>query len=286
MREVLYYAPTELTEATAILADHRDKAAVLAGGTDLLPKLNYYEVKPHALLYIGRLGLRSIHNGSSSLTIGATTTTADLATHHLILQYAPALAQAARLSGSVAIQNAATIGGNIANASPAADLVVALLALDASIRLLSHNGQRDVHLADFFLGPHLTIRQPDELITQIHVPLAPGKTEFLKLGRRKGQTLAVVSVAVRLQLDGDLCRDARIVLGSMAPTPLRCRTAEHLLRGHKITTDLIHQAATQAIAESSPITDQRATAWYRKKAGEALVQRALLQALDKKEVRP
>lgn len=283
MREVLYFAPTELTEAAAILADYRDKAAVLAGGTDLLPKLNYYEIKPQALLYIGRLGLRTIHNGNSTLTIGATTTTADLATNQLVQQYAPALAQAARLSGSIAIQNAATIGGNIANASPAADLVVALLAMDASIHLLSHRGQRTVNLADFFLGPHHTILEPDELITQVLVPLSPGKTQFLKLGRRKGQTLAVVSVAVRLQMDGDLCQDARVVLGSMAPTPLRCRTAENLLQGQKITNDLIHQTAIQAIAESSPITDQRATAWYRQKAGEALVQRAILQALDKWE---
>lgn len=281
MREVLYYAPTELTEALRILADHREKAAVLAGGTDLLPKLNYYEVKPEALLYIGRLDLRSIHNGGPDLTIGATTTTADLATNELVQQYAPALAQAARLSGSIAIQNAATIGGNIANASPAADLAVALLAMDASARLVSHQGQRDVSLADFFLGPHQTILQPDELITQVRIPLSPGKTEFLKLGRRKGQTLAVVSVAVRLQMEGDLCQDARVVLGSMAPTPLRCRMAEDLLRGQKITQELIQETAKQAIAESSPITDQRATAWYRQQAGQALVRRAIQQALDK-----
>lgn len=283
MREAFYYAPTELAEAVTILADYRAKAAVLAGGTDLLPKLNYYEVKPQALIYIGRLGLRSIHNGGAELIIGATTTTADLAQNELVHKYAPALAQAARLSGSIAIQNAATIGGNIANASPAADLVAALLAMDASARLVSHKGQRDVSLADFFLGPHHTILEPDELITQVHIPVSPGKVEFLKLGRRKGQTLAVVSAAVRLQMDGNLCQDVRVVLGSMAPTPLRCRMAENLLRGQKITQELIHESARRAIAESSPITDQRATAWYRRKAGEALVRRAIQQALDKRE---
>jgi carbon-monoxide dehydrogenase medium subunit len=278
MREASYFAPTNVGEAVKLLAEHGAKAVILAGGTDLLPALNHYEIKPEALIYIGKLGLDHIKEQDGKLVIGAAVTTATLATNSLVAKKAGALATAAQASGSVAIRTTATIGGNVANASPAADLVAPLLALDASVRLVSAGGDRVVALKDFFAGPKKTACKANELITEIHIPAPKGKTVFLKLGRRKGQTLAVVNAAVRLDIAGGVCHEARIVLGSMAPVPLRCTKAEALLQGKAVTAALIAEAAAAAVAQSKPITDQRATAWYREKAGTALVARALGEA--------
>jgi len=278
MREVSYFAPAQVGEAVKLLAQYGAKATVLAGGTDLLPKINHYEVKPEVVLYIGGLGLNYVREEDGKLVIGAATTTAKLASDALVAKWASALAEAARLSGSSAIQTAATIGGNVANASPGADLVVPLLALDAQVRLVGAGGGRVLPLKDFFVGPHATVRKPDELITEIHIPKPAGKAVFLKLGRRKAQTLAVVNAAARLVMDGAVCKDVRIVLGSMAPTPLRCAKAEALIKGKALSKALIEQCAAAAVAECSPITDQRASEWYRKNAAAALVARAVAQA--------
>jgi CO/xanthine dehydrogenase FAD-binding subunit len=184
----------------------------------------------------------------------------------------------------VTVRNAATIGGNLGNASPAADLATALLALDAQLLLRSSKEDRRVALKDFFMGPGRTVLKPGELIVEVSIPLSKGRAVFLKLGRRKAMTLSVVNVAVQLEMDGKRrweklgCQEARIALGSMAPTPLRCAKAEGLLKGKVLDKALIAQCAAEAVAESSPIDDQRATAWYRKIAGTVLVSRALAQA--------
>lgn len=278
MRDVSYFAPTEVGEAVKLLAEYGERATVLAGGTDLTPRINYYELRPEVLLYIGGLGLDYIREEDGKLVIGAATPMARLAASGLVAEKASALAEAARQCGSVATRTTATIGGNLANASPAADLAPPLLVIDADLHLASAREQRVVAVKDFFTGPGETVLKPDELIIEVHVPLLKGKTVFLKLGRRKAQTLSLTSVAVRLEMDGKVCDDARIALGSMAPTPLRCTKAEGLIKGKALDKALIAECATEAVAESSPIDDQRATAWYRKKAGTALVARALAQA--------
>lgn len=278
MREVSYFAPTEIGEAVNLLAEHGAKATVLAGGTDLLPKINHYDLKPEAILFIGGLGLDAIKEENGKLVIGAATSTAKIAASDLVAEKAGALAEAAQASGSVAIRTAATIGGNIANASPGADMVAALLALDAEFKLVSAGGDRTVAAKDFFLGPHESVLKPDELLTEVNVPVPKGKTVFLKLGRRHAQTLSVASVAVQLEMEGATCKDARIVLGAMAPTPLRCTKAEGMIKGKSLDEGLVAKCAAEAVDESSPIDDQRATAWYRKRAAKVLVARALAQA--------
>lgn len=294
MREVSYFAPTELDEALKLLAEHGEKVTVLAGGTDLMPKLNHYELKPEVILYTGGLGLSFINDEGDKLVIGSATTAAMLADSDMVGTKAAALAEAARLTGSTAIRNAATIGGNIVNASPAADVVAALLAMDAQVKLVKAGSERMVPLEDFFTGPGQTVLKPDELLTEIHVPVPRGATIFLKLGRRKAQTLSVANVAILISLEGGECKDARIFLGAMAPTPVRCTKAESLLRscafplaishfGHRsgagktLDDATIDQCAAQAVEETSPIDDQRATAWYRKRAAKALVAKALKQ---------
>lgn len=278
MRDVGYFAPTEVGQAVKLLAEHGEKMAILAGGTDLVRQLNYYEIKPAALLYLGGLGLDYIKEEGGHLLIGAGTTIAHLLGSELITQKFSLLAQAARLHGSPAIRTAATIGGNLGTASPAGDLIPPLMVMDAEVVLASAQGQRVVPIAEFFTGPGQTVRQPNELIVELRVPLKGGAIAYEKLGLRKAQTCSTASVALRLQMDGGVCQEARIVMGSMAPTPLRCKQAEALLQGQKIDAALVEKCAAAAVGETSPIDDQRATAWYRQKAGKALVARALAQA--------
>lgn len=278
MREVNYFAPTDVGEAVKLLAEHGDKAVVLAGGTDLVAALNYYEIKPGTLVYIGGLGLDYIKEEDGKLVIGAGTTGAQLIASDLIAEKFPVLLDAARTHGSPAVRSVATIGGNLGTGSPAGDLIPPLMVMDAEVLLVSAGGERVVPVKDFFTGPQQTVRKPDELIVEIRVPLQAGKAAFQKLGRRKAQTCALASATARLEMDGKVCKDARIVLGSMAPTPIRCIKAEGMITGKELDEGLIAKCAAEAIAESSPIDDQRATAWYRKQAGKALVARAVAQA--------
>jgi CO/xanthine dehydrogenase FAD-binding subunit len=278
MREVSYFAPTDVGEAVKVLAEHGDKAAILAGGTDLVAQLNYYEVKPGALLYIGGLGLDYVKEKDGKLVIGAGTTVAHLIDDDLIGEKFPVLLAAAKTHASPAVRTAATIGGNLGTASPAGDLIPPLMVMDAEVVLTSVRGERTVPVKDFFTGPGETVREADEMIVGVRVPLLKGKAVFEKLGRRKAQVCSIVSTAVRLELDEGLCKDARIVLGSMAPTPIRCPKAEEMLKGKAVDAALIADCAAQAVAESTPIDDQRATAWYRQQAGTALVARALTKA--------
>jgi carbon-monoxide dehydrogenase medium subunit len=150
--------------------------------------------------------------------------------------------------------------------------------MDAELFLMSSKGKRIVALKDFFKGPGKTMLKPGELITEVSMTVPKGKTIFLKLGKRKAMTLSVVNVAVCLEMDGQKCKEVRIAVGSVAPTPLRCTKAEGLLKGKGIDNPLIAQCAAEAMAASKPVDDQRATAWYRKRAGTALVARALAQA--------
>ena len=294
MREVSYFAPTELDEALKLLAEFGEKVTVLAGGTDLIPKLNHYELKPEVIVYIGGLGLSFINDEGEKLVIGSATTTTMLAKSDVVEKKTGALAEAARLSGSSAIRNSATIGGNIVNASPAADLLTPLLAMDAQVKLVKVGSERMVSLEDFVTGPGQTVRQPDELLTEIHVPVPNGPVVFLKLGRRKAQTLSVANVAIQMLMKTGECKDARIILGAMSPTHVRCVKAEALLKSCVLPLAISHygqrseasktldeatiaQCAAQAVEETSPIDDQRATAWYRKRAAKALVADALKQ---------
>jgi carbon-monoxide dehydrogenase medium subunit len=277
MREISYYAPTEIGEAVELLAEHGEQAAILAGGTDLVAALNYYEIKPGALLYIGGLGLDYIKEEDGKLVIGAGTTIAQLLKSDLVAAKFGVLADAAKTHGSPAVRTAATVGGNLGTASPAGDLIPSLMIMDAEVVLASAEGERVMALKDFFTGPGETVCAPGELIVEVRVPLLPGKATFKKIGMRKAQQCSIASTAVRLEMDGDVCKDARIVLGSMAPVPLRCTEAEAMITGKALDEALIAKCAEKAVSESTPIDDMRATAWYRTKAATALVARALAQ---------
>jgi CO/xanthine dehydrogenase FAD-binding subunit len=213
MKDMKYFAPQGVDEALDYLAEYGEKATVLAGGTDVVSRVNYYELLPDVILYVGGIGTDYIKEGDGELVIGAGTTWSSLMTHPLVEARARVLAEAAGKGGCVATRNAGTIGGNIANASPAADLSVALLALDAEVVVRSSKAERTVALKDFFTGPGTTVLQADELVIEVHVPFVKGNAVFLKLGRRRAMTLSVVNTAVRIYSEVGTCKEARIAVG-------------------------------------------------------------------------
>ena len=279
MQPFQFYSAKSIGDALHFLSEKGDRTRIIAGGTDLIPRLRQENARPDFVLNVLEIGnLNGVREVNQRLHIGSTTTHTQMVESGPLQQRCPALVQAAASIGGPLIRNRGTIGGNIANASPAADLAPALLAMDAEVTLMSERGTRIVILQDFFLGPGKTLLNPDELLTQVSIPFPEGKSIFLKLGRRRAMSLSIVNVAVSLQMEGRHCHGAKIAMGSVAPTPIRCPRAEDLLRDKEINRELIFRCAGEAIAASIPVDDQRAKAWYRIQAGEVLLKRALFQA--------
>jgi carbon-monoxide dehydrogenase medium subunit len=281
MGEGEFYSPKSLQEACDLLAQYGDKASVLAGGTDLMVLMNRRQVSPEVLIFLGGCGLNYIKEEGGNLVIGAATPHADVVRSALVQEKASLLATVVATIGSPAIQNVGTIGGNLANASPAADSPVALLALGASAKLVSAKGERVVAIADFFTGPGETVLQSDELIQEVIIPAgaATFKWAFRKIGKRQADVCPTVSMVVAVQMDNGHCKNARISLGSVAPTPLLSKKATELLAGKKVSESLIAKVAEAVAEETNPIDDVRATAWYRRRASKALVKDLLGQVV-------
>lgn len=274
-----FYKVADMKEACALLSQYGEKARILAGGTDLMVAVNRKLLSPEVLIYIGSSGLDYIKAEGDNLVIGAATTYTEIARSALVSERAPLLAEAVKSIGSPAIRNMGTIGGNLVNASPAADAAVALLALGARLKLVSANRERNVDVEAFFTGPGETVLQSNELVQEVIIPsqTAGSKWAWHKLGKRKTNILSVISVAIVLQMDSGISSQIRIALGSVAPTPLLAKRAGALLEGKQLDGALIEEAAKAASQETTPIDDVRATAWYRRRACEALVKRFLSQ---------
>jgi len=278
-----YIAPRTLGEACSLLAMHPEEASPLAGGTDLLVKMKQRRIIPRYVVNLKTIsGMDYIaYDENDGLRIGALATIQSLKNSITVKRHCRILAQAAGVESSVQIRNVATLGGNIANASPAADAPLALIAIGASLVLAQPGGQREVFLEDFFVGPGKTVLQPGEIIREIHVPPLPPRTggAYLKHAVRRTD-IAIVSVAVVLTLADDLCHGIKIGLGSVAPTAFRARKAEGLLSGQKITEELADEAAQAAVDESRPIDDIRGYAEYRAKMVLGITEQAIMQALQ------
>lgn len=276
-----YVAPRTVDEACLLLAEHPKEALPLAGGTDLLVKMKQRRIIPRYVVNLktipGMDGIR--YDENDGLRIGALTTIQAVKNSIFVKRHCKILAQAAGVESSVQIRNVATLGGNIANASPAADAPLALLALGASLVLARSGGQREVLLEDFFTGPGRSVLQTGEIIREIHVPALWGRTggAYVKHAVRRTD-IAIVSVAVLVRLGEDACDDARIALGSVAPTIFRAKKAEELLRGQKITEELAGNAARAAMEESHPIDDIRGYAEYRAKTVLDITRQAIIEA--------
>lgn len=259
--------PASLEEALSMLASEPGRWRPFAGGTDLMVLLEAGRL-PHTQ-YVSLSGLaelRFIQVGEASVALGALTTYTDVLEHATMRQEFPLVCQAAAETGGVANQNRGTIGGNIANASPAADTPPALLAYGAELELASIRGRRRVAYEQFHIGYKEMDLAPDEIIHSIHLPRGSAWTAqyYRKVGTRRAQAISKVCLAAVLAIVDGLVRDVRIALGSVAPTVLRARAAEEMLRGRSIEPTAIARARAALESGIAPIDDMRSTADYRR----------------------
>jgi CO/xanthine dehydrogenase FAD-binding subunit len=277
-----YFAPATVDEAVALLADAAGTARVLAGGTDLLPRMERHLVHADVLVDLNRIPeLRGIRfDPATGLSLGATTRLAEVLEDAVVRDRYPAIAEAAAVTATVQIRNMGTMAGNLCNGSPCADSVPVLMARGAHVEVQGPGGSRVVPLGDFFRGPGETALGPGELVRRIQVPPPPADTGFAfrKLPARTHVDVSAVNVGVMLARAGDACREARIVLGAVGPVPLRARAAEALLAGRTVTAALLQEAGEAAAAAALPISDVRASADYRRAVVPVLVRRALAAA--------
>lgn len=278
-----HLAPKTIQEACSLLSRYKQEARVLAGGTALLVQMKHREITPHYLINIKNIpDLDYIrYDDKESLRIGALTTIEALKTSPVIRRRFGILSQAAGGLGTVQIRNQGTIGGNLCFASPAVDTAPALITLAAKARIVGAGGERTVALEDFFIGPGQTVLQADEILTEIEIPNLPPRSGgvYLKHGIRR-KDIATVAVGVVVTLDGEVCKDIKIALGAVAPTPIRVKKAEEVLRGQRVDEELMERAAQIASQQSRPIDDIRSSAEYRKKMIRVLVRQAIEQAIE------
>ncbi len=268
-----YETPKELKECLELLSG--EGARPIAGGTDLIIKMERTGERPDVLVDLSYLPLHDVTltetGGHEELRIGALATISQLLEHPDIREHAPVLWQACTQTAGPQIRNRATIGGNIVNASPAADPALALLAHRAAVRLISRHGMRDVSLEDFFEGPGRTALLPGEMVETVEIPIRRPSggvrklAHFFKMGGRNAQTIAIASLAAITWLDADdTVIRATIAAGSVAPTPLRLRKVEEFLQGRKLDSETIAEAVGLARKSISPIDDVRGSADYRR----------------------
>lgn len=284
MRRFEYAEPATLPEAIALMSRLEGAKSLFAGGTDLLVEIREQLRKPAHLIDLKKIaGLDHLDfDAEGGLRCGSLVTVRRLETSPIVRQHYRGLMCAARELGSIQVRNRATLGGNVCRASPSADTLPPLVADGASAVLQGASGQRIVALEEFFTGPGRTLLQSDEVLVEFRIPAPPPATgkSYLKHGRRKAMELATVGVAVTLSLDAEgRVSHARIVLGAVAPTPIRALRAEALLLGEKPADSVIAAAAQAALEESRPITDVRASADYRRQMVGVLTQRALVEAI-------
>jgi len=274
--------PERLEEALALLANGGGAAVLpLAGGTNLVVDLRAHRLAPDRLVGLGRIdALRWIRRADGRVAIGGRTTVSDLLRSPEIAQHGPSLVEAAGVFAGQMVRNAATVAGNIACGSPAADLVPPLLSLDADVVLTSASGSRTVPLAAYFTGYKTDVRRADELINEISwaTPAARSANRFYKLARRKGDAITVTGVAITLTVANGVCAKARIALGAVSPVVMRARGAEALIEGQALTPALIEEAGRRAAEECRPIDDIRASADYRRHTVHMLTRRLVGEA--------
>jgi carbon-monoxide dehydrogenase medium subunit len=278
-----FYQPTTLQEASRLLKDKGDGGRFLAGGTDLVIAMKEKGLLPKYIVDLKRLpnlsGIRE--NADGSITLGALTTMYEIETSPLIKKKFPFLAQSAAEVGSIQIRNRATIGGNMCNATPSADTAPALIALNATAKIAGAAGERTMNLEEFFKAPGRNAMDPAEILTAITIPKTGPHLvgEYIKFSPRDMMDLAYIGVAVVYDLGSDKkCAGVRIVLGAVAPTPIRARDSEALLEGQVLSEELATKVGAEAAREAKPISDVRSSADYRRAMVGVMTKRAVLNA--------
>ena len=277
-----YLSPKSLKAAFQAIRGRGLKYIVVAGGTNFIPNLRDGTVRPKLVVDLGGLKtLNYINVKNGQIRGGALTTIADLLKSPLIKKQAPVLWAACSQFAGPVVRNRATVGGNLMDASPAADTAIPLLALKAKVRLGSMNGQRTLALDKFFTAYRKTAIKSGEILTEVAFPIPPRGTKYgyHKLGRRNAMAISVASVAVVLEMTGKICKGATIALGAVAPTPLRVAKAEALLKDKKVDVELAQKCGEMVAGCVKPIDDIRASAGYRRTVSQVLVSRAICESL-------
>jgi CO/xanthine dehydrogenase FAD-binding subunit len=278
-----YQIPTTIEEAIELLEKIGREAKIIAGGTDLMISLRNKDQTTQFIIDITRIEeLRKIEENHGILSIGAAVTHSEISSSPLVRKYGKVLSDAASEIGSPQIRNVGTIGGNIVNASPAADTLPPLMVLNATGRVASKDGMKDVPLVHLFQGPYQTNLKPHELLAQITFPKLPPvmKTSFLRLARRDAMAIARMSIAVVLKIEKRRFEDIRIAVGSITPTPERMSEAEAFLKGKSADEVALQKASlkiSEAMIHQSGI---RPSTFYKKPVVEALFIRAIKKALE------
>lgn len=284
MRRFELALPDTIAACQQALADGPD-VKLVAGGTDLLPQMKTGMLNARRVVDLSHLSeLKLVERlGDDGLRIGAGVSARTLEVSHMLRDGYLALAESAGVVGSLQIRHLATLGGNIANAAPSADMAPPLLALDAECVIQGPRGQRRVPAAEFFQGVRRTVLAPDELLVEFIIP-APGPGSggaYLRHTPRRELDIAVVGVASQLTIRDGQCVKARVALGAVAPTPVRATATEARLEGEAVTAALIDEAADLAVQASSPISDQRGSAEFRRHLVRVLTRRTLATALER-----
>ncbi len=280
--KVRYFKPRNLNEALELISK-LSNFKLLAGGTDLVLDMKIGRVKPEVLVDIPGLGeLKFIKDEGQCVRIGALTTLQEILESDIVKRKIPVLSEAVLEMASWQVRNVATLGGNLCNASPAADTAPPLLVLNSSVKLVSTDGERVVPISKFFLGPRKTVMEENEILAEVIVPVEEGSgTSFIKLGRRNAFTLSVVAVATLVKVSNGKFSDVRIALNSVAPKPLRAFHAEEFLKGKEVSLDNVSKASELVLEDISPIDDVRASARYRREMSVVLTKESLIKSLSK-----
>ncbi len=274
--EFEYVEPKTVEEALDFLATYGEKAKVIAGGTDLLVQMKMGKIHPKCVVNISRIPALRYLIKERGLRIGSLTTFRDLERSQVIKERYTALYEAARSVSSVQIKSMGTVGGNLCNASPAADAAPPLIVFGGMVKLAEKGHETILRLDEFFVGPGEPLLSPTEMLVEIQVPEVTGNvgSAFLKLGRVSAD-LAKVSCAVAIERKDNVCGSCGIALGSVAERPMRALRAEEMMTGESFKKELAEKVAEKASEEIRPITDVRSTDWYRKEVSKVLVRDAL-----------
>jgi CO/xanthine dehydrogenase FAD-binding subunit len=277
-----YSAPTTIVEACKLLAEHSD-AIVLAGGTDVIVKMKEGSLRPKHVVNIKKIpGLSGIKETPDGIWIGALTRIRDIEKSTLVQEKLHILYEAVRVIGSVQVRNLATVGGNVCNASPAADSAVALLALDAVAHISGPGGERRVPFSEFFKGPGSTVLARGELLTGITVPgsLVGWKGCWVRVARAS-MDIATISLAATVKMEDGFVKDIHLAWGTVAPTPMRTRDVEAFIEGKKLDYSVIDEAAKLAAKSIRPRESGRSSGVYKRRVAEGFVREALTQLAEK-----
>jgi len=277
---VQYVAFRDPSQASHFAKTQAGKSRFIGGGTDIVVQMRSGKTKATYLVDVSDApGLRGIDEIYGNIRIGAFTTMEEIRRSPSVGRHLPALKEAADVFAAWQVRNLATLGGNLCNASPAADSAPPLLVYDAEVLAMRGDKELQIPIGLFFKGPGQTALQDGDLVTGVRIPKGEGGSAFLKLGRRRASILAVVSAAARIQLSGEKVGTVRVALGSVAPTPVRALHVEAYLFGRKPTEENLSAASTLVLKDIKPISDIRASAQYREKMAVVLTAKVLRTAL-------